>query len=132
MEKIVCIENSVQHMKEIMHRFRKTRLHKFISYSRLHSLIHLNWLEIDNFIRGGEIMEKIHVLLNSIDKVREFVNIAGTVDCNFDLKSGRYIIDGKSIMGIFSLDLSQPLELVGTNESDRPELVNAFQNFIYQ
>ncbi|MBR3771795.1 MAG: HPr family phosphocarrier protein [Clostridium sp.] len=77
-------------------------------------------------------MEKISVLLNSIDKVRDFVNIAGSVDCNFDLKSGRYIIDGKSIMGIFSLDLSQPLEVVGTHESDRPELVDAFQNFIYQ
>lgn len=76
-------------------------------------------------------MEKIQVLLNSIDKVREFVNIAGNVDCNFDLKSGRYIIDGKSIMGIFSLDLSQPLELVGTNENDRATIMNAFQNFIY-
>lgn len=76
-------------------------------------------------------MEKIQVLLNSIDKVREFVNIASSVECNFDLKSGRYIIDGKSIMGIFSLDLSQPLELVGTNESDRAEIVDAFQSFIY-
>lgn len=76
-------------------------------------------------------MEKIQVLLNSIDKVREFVNIAGSVDCNFDLKSGRYIIDGKSIMGIFSLDLSQPLELVGTNETDKAEIIDAFQSFIY-
>lgn len=76
-------------------------------------------------------MEKIQVLLNSIDKVREFCTIASGVDCNFDLKSGRYIIDGKSIMGIFSLDLSQPLELVGTNENDRAEIVDAFQSFIY-
>lgn len=76
-------------------------------------------------------MEKIQVLLNSVDKVREFSMIASGVDCNFDLKSGRYIIDGKSIMGIFSLDLSQPLELVGTNEKDRAEIVDAFQSFIY-
>ena len=55
-------------------------------------------------------MEPIQVLLDSIDKVKEFVQIAGNVECNFDLKSGRFVIDGKSIMGIFSLDLSKPLE----------------------
>ncbi len=76
-------------------------------------------------------MEKVQVLLNSIDKVKEFVDIASSFEYNFDLKSGRYIIDGKSIMGIFSLDLSQPLELVGTNESDRAEIVDAFQSFLY-
>jgi len=76
-------------------------------------------------------MEPIQVLLDSIDKVKEFVAIAGNVECNFDLKSGRFIIDGKSIMGIFSLDLSKPLELVGAHESDRPQIMEAFQRFIY-
>lgn len=76
-------------------------------------------------------MEPIQVLLDSIDKVKEFVQIAGNVECNFDLKSGRFVIDGKSIMGIFSLDLSKPLELVGTHESDRPVIEEAFERFIY-
>lgn len=51
------------------------------------------------------------VSLNSIDKVRDFVNIIGKFDCDFDLISGRYVIDAKSIMGIFSLDLNKPVEL---------------------
>ena len=76
-------------------------------------------------------MEPIQVLLDSIDKVKEFVQIAGHVECNFDLKSGRFVIDGKSIMGIFSLDLSKPLELVGAHESDRPVIEEAFERFIY-
>ena len=51
------------------------------------------------------------VSLNSIDKVRDFVNIIAKFDCDFDLISGRYVIDAKSIMGIFSLDLSKPIDL---------------------
>ena len=56
-------------------------------------------------------MEKFMVSLNSIDKVRDFVNIIAKFDCDFDLISGRYVIDAKSIMGIFSLDLNKPVEL---------------------
>ena len=57
-------------------------------------------------------MNTILVSLNSIDKVKSFVNDVTRFDCDFDLISGRYIIDAKSIMGIFSLDLSKPIELV--------------------
>ena len=49
--------------------------------------------------------------LNSIDTVQAFVNESSKVDCDFDLVSGRYVIDAKSIMGIFSLDLSKPIDL---------------------
>ena len=56
-------------------------------------------------------MEKFMVSLNSIDKVRDFVNIIAKFGCDFDLISGRYVIDAKSIMGIFSLDLNKPVEL---------------------
>lgn len=75
-------------------------------------------------------MEKIQLMLDSVDKVREFSNVAGKVDCNFDLKSGRYIIDGKSIMGIFSLDLTKPVEVLLTSEGDKKELLDAFHEFI--
>ena len=51
------------------------------------------------------------ISLNSIDKVKSFVNTIGKFDSDFDLISGRYVIDAKSIMGIFSLDLSKPIEL---------------------
>lgn len=51
------------------------------------------------------------VLLNSIDAVKNFVNTVTKIDADVDLVSGRYIIDAKSIMGIFSIDLSKPIEL---------------------
>ncbi|MCR4605834.1 MAG: HPr family phosphocarrier protein [Eubacterium sp.] len=56
-------------------------------------------------------MQSIKVSLNSIDKVKDFVNEVAKYNAEFDLVSGRYVIDAKSIMGIFSLDLSKPIEL---------------------
>ncbi len=56
-------------------------------------------------------MKTIKVSLNSIDKVKQFVNDINRYSYDFDLVSGRYVIDAKSIMGIFSLDLSQPIDL---------------------
>lgn len=57
-------------------------------------------------------MFSVNVNLNSIDKVKEFVNIMTNQIFDVDLVSDRYVIDAKSIMGIFSLDLSTPKELV--------------------
>lgn len=51
------------------------------------------------------------VYLNSIEKVKEFVNDMYKFDNDIDLISGRYIVDAKSIMGIFSLDLSNEIEV---------------------
>ena len=56
-------------------------------------------------------MKTVLISLNSIDKVKTFVNEITKFDYDFDLVSGRYVIDAKSIMGIFSLDLSKPIEL---------------------
>ena len=56
-------------------------------------------------------MKTIKISLNSIDKVKSFVNMITKFDFDFDLVSGRYVIDAKSIMGIFSLDLSSPIDL---------------------
>ena len=56
-------------------------------------------------------MRTVHISLNSIDKVKSFVNDLAKFDADFDLVSGRYIIDAKSIMGIFSLDISKPIKL---------------------
>ena len=57
------------------------------------------------------IMKTVQISLNSIDKVKSFVNDITKFDNDFDLVSGRYVIDAKSIMGIFSLDLSKPIDL---------------------
>ena len=56
-------------------------------------------------------MKTVHISLNSIDKVKSFVYDLTKYDYDFDLVSGRYVIDAKSIMGIFSLDLSKPIDL---------------------
>ena len=63
-------------------------------------------------------MQKVVISLNSIDKVKSFVNTISQYDFDFDLISGRYVIDAKSIMGIFSLDLSKPIELNVHAEDD--------------
>ena len=60
---------------------------------------------------GYRIMKTVKISLNSIDKVKSFVNDITKFDNDFDLVSGRYVIDAKSIMGIFSLDLSKPIDL---------------------
>ena len=56
-------------------------------------------------------MKTVNICLDSIDKVKSFVNEITKFDSDFDLISGRYVIDAKSIMGIFSLDLSKPIDL---------------------
>ena len=56
-------------------------------------------------------MHTIMIKLDSIDRVKEFVRIITAFDNDFDLRSGRYTVDAKSILGIFSLDLAKPIEL---------------------
>ncbi len=62
-------------------------------------------------IKEVKTMKTVQISLNSIDKVKSFVNDITKFDYDFDLVSGRYVIDAKSIMGIFSLDLSKPIDL---------------------
>ena len=61
-------------------------------------------------------MKTIKIYLDTIDKVKGFVNVVSVCDGDFDLSSGRYVVDAKSIMGIFSLDLGKPLTLNIHNE----------------
>lgn len=56
-------------------------------------------------------MQSLNIKLDSIEKVKSFVNTVNTFDGDFDLVSDRYVIDAKSIMGIFSLDISSVLRL---------------------
>ncbi len=74
-------------------------------------------------------MIKTNVSLNSIDKVKNFVNLINQYDYDFDLISGRYVIDAKSIMGIFSLDLSKPIELTIYGEDVAPALEEALKEY---
>ena len=56
-------------------------------------------------------MQEITIALKSIDDVKEFVKIVNMYDFDVDMVSGRHIVDAKSIMGIFSLDLSKSIKL---------------------
>ena len=56
-------------------------------------------------------MTTFNMLLSSINDVKDFVNTVSKYDFDVDLTSGRYVVDAKSIMGIFSLDLSKPIKV---------------------
>ncbi len=62
-------------------------------------------------------MTKVKIMLVGIDDVKDFVKKANELDCDADLSLGKYVIDAKSIMGIFSLDLSRELELTVHSDS---------------
>ena len=75
-------------------------------------------------------MKTVKISLNSIDKVKSFVNDLTKFDTDFDLISGRYVIDAKSIMGIFSLDLSKPIDLAIHTEDNLNEILEALKPYI--
>ena len=75
-------------------------------------------------------MKTVKISLNSIDKVKAFVNEISKFDCDFDLVSGRYVIDAKSIMGIFSLDISKPIELNIHAESGIDEIMATLKPYL--
>ena len=75
-------------------------------------------------------MNSIYITLNSIEKVKQFVNTINLFDSEFDLSSGRYIVDAKSIMGIFSLDLGHALKLDIHNDACAAEVTEALKDFI--
>ena len=64
-------------------------------------------------------MKEIKIKLSNVQTIREFVNLVILADYDVDLVQGRYVIDAKSIMGIFSLDLLSPITLIA--HSDNPE-----------
>ena len=75
-------------------------------------------------------MKTVQISLNSIDKVKSFVNAITQYEYDFDLISGRYVIDAKSIMGIFSLDLSKPIDLNIHSENNIDEILAKLDEFI--
>ena len=80
--------------------------------------------------KGGTAMKTVRVCLDSIDKVKGFVNDISRFNTDFDLISGRYVIDAKSIMGIFSLDLSKPIELTIHESDEIDEILKALQPYV--
>ena len=77
-------------------------------------------------------MKTVKISLNSIDKVKALGNEVTTYDAEFDLVSGRYVIDAKSIMGIFSLDLSKPIDLNIHSENGVDDILSKLAPFIVE
>ena len=77
-------------------------------------------------------MHEIAISLNSIDRVKNFVAITTKFDTDIDLVSGRYVIDAKSIMGIFSMDLSKPIILIIYEdvEEKATDIINELSEYV--
>ena len=75
-------------------------------------------------------MIAVKISLNSIDKVKSFVNDISGFNAEFDLVSGRYVIDAKSIMGIFSLDISKPIDLNIHTEGNTEDIMAAIKPYL--
>jgi len=77
-------------------------------------------------------MNKVLLSIPSAAMVKEFVQIASKYSCQMDIKSGRHLVDAKSILGIFSLDLSKPVELIidSTNLEEIEEIKEQVKAYI--
>ena len=75
-------------------------------------------------------MKTVQMSLNSISNVKSFVNAISQFDFDFDLISGRYVIDAKSIMGIFSLDLSKPIDLAIHTDENIDAIMEVLQPYL--
>lgn len=74
-------------------------------------------------------MKTVKIRLSSIEAVRDFVEIVRKYDSEIDLSSGRYVVDAKSIMGIFSLDLLKPITLTAYSD-DCEKLLGELKEYI--
>ena len=74
-------------------------------------------------------MKTFNILLSSINDVKNFVNIVNKYNFDVDLTSGRYVVDAKSIMGIFSLDLTKPIG-VNLHTDDADEIMAELKPYI--
>ncbi len=75
------------------------------------------------------IMVKLTVNIVSMQDADKFNKLCSKFDCDMDLQSGKYYVDAKSIMGIFSLDLSKPLVL-NADTDDEQKIKETFADFI--
>ncbi len=71
------------------------------------------------------------IMLNSIDDVKKLAAIANTKNYDVDIISGKYLVNAKSIMGIFSLDLTQPLNIVAYCD-DNDKFREEIEEYIYR
>ena len=78
-------------------------------------------------------MNMIKVQFRGLDSVKNFVNILSKFDNDFDIVDKRYVIDAKSIMGLFSLDLTHPLDfkIYSEDEAVVKSVIESLDDFNY-
>ena len=76
-------------------------------------------------------IEIIDVLLNTIEKVKKFIKITSVFSCDIYVEQARYTVDGKSIMGVFSLDLTKPVtvNIASNNEFETRKFLELMEEF---
>ena len=74
-------------------------------------------------------MQEINIALRDMQAIREFVQAVVLLDYDVDLVQGRYIVDAKSIMGIFALDIHSPIKVVA-NTNDATPFFYALDKFV--
>ncbi len=76
------------------------------------------------------IMREIEILLESIDDVKNFVQTMAMFDGDFEMVSGKYVVDAKSILGVFCLDLSKPVTLrIDCDESKMDDVLKTIEKY---
>lgn len=75
-------------------------------------------------------MKSVQVSINTVEKVKAFVKDVTKFEYEFDLVSGRYVVNAKSIMGIFSLDIRKPICLKINTEDNTDEILNALSAYM--
>ena len=75
-------------------------------------------------------MKSVTIKLSLAENVKSFVNIVNRYPYDVDLRAGRHVVDAKSILGIFSLDLSKPIELNIHSETNVDEILNILAPYI--
>lgn len=73
-----------------------------------------------------------NIKLREINDVYKLVNVLVGFEGDVDLESGKYKVDGKSILGIFSLDLRQPIKLTYDSEKNADKLYEQLKDFIVE
>ena len=88
----------------------------------------------DTVLKKGEnrvvYMQQVFVKFSNADQVRNFVNAVSSVEANFELGSGRRVVDPKSILGVFALDLARPQRLVC--DSDDSAMLDKISPYLLQ
>lgn len=75
-------------------------------------------------------MKSVKVSINTVEKIKSFVNDITKFEYDFDLVSGRYVVNAKSIMGIFSLDITKPISLHINTEENTDRVIDALAAYI--